>query len=202
MAHIDILTKDDGFPSDFTHKRVSDALDRKGEILAYKHLLLGWIHPKTAYLVKLVAENAKDVIGWGYQLNFKIIDMLIPSGGALVGAVTGIGDIALFLALKDYADGIYRANPNTTTPEKEYAKLLAIFAMPYGMLILVGMAVFNLSSKDWGKILYDIKGPFAPGTELSEALLESPAYVPNLLEWFLGLFTGGTPPQYPDVEEH
>lgn len=150
-----ILTKDDGFPSDFTHKRVSESKRSHGKVLGYKHLLLGWLGPKSTYMVKMVADHGKDVINWGYQVNFKLMDILTPQG-ALAGEIITLGaDIALFAALKDYADN--QAAEKGTDPKTEYAKLLAIMAMPFGMVILVGMAVYSISAKDWGTVYDDLK---------------------------------------------
>ena len=149
------LTADDGFPSDFTHKRVSESKRSPGKILGYKHLLLGWLGPKSAYMVKMVADHGKDVINWGYQVNFKLMDILTPQG-ALAGEILTLGaDIALFAALKDYADN--QSVINGTDPKTEYAKLLAIMAMPFGMVILIGMAVYSISAKDWGTVYDDLR---------------------------------------------
>jgi hypothetical protein len=129
---------------------VSDALDRKGEVLAYKHLLLGWMGPKSAYMVKLVAENAKDVISWGYQVNFKIIDMLTPQGG-LIGELTDIAaNVVIIKYLNDYAGEQSRLKG--TSKEMEIAILLGIMCLPFGMVYLVGLTVFKLTQEDWGSL--------------------------------------------------
>lgn len=188
------LTADDGFPSDFTMKRVSESKRSPGKILAYHHILLGWLGPKSAYVVKLVAENAQFVIDKGYELNFKIMDMMKPEGNLLAGVPITIADIGFFISIKDYADGIYRANPENTTPEIEYAKLLLIASLPFGMVYIVAMGVFNITSKDWGKLLGGKPiEPIVPGTPIKYE--DDP--IQNILNWIFGLAGWFSPPKLP-----
>ncbi len=128
------LTKEDGMPSDFIRVRISNAVRHPGKVLAYEHLMLGWMGPKSSYMVKLVAENAHKIIDKGYEVNKMVLDVLNP-GGALLGEVESIDKVIIFGIIFAYAKD--RSTRNKTDLEYEIARLMIIFCLPFGVAYLV-----------------------------------------------------------------